>query len=54
MHASVLVGLQDNWFMVTAVLKEQYGIIMEEDLAARPNCLACRRHNITLHLQKLY
>lgn len=46
--------MQDNWFMVTAVLKEQYGIFMEEDLAARPNCLACRRHNITLSLQRLF
>lgn len=46
--------VQDNWFMVTAVLKEQYGITVEEDLSARPSCLACRRHNITLHLQKIY
>lgn len=52
--AHVSTCVQDNWFMVTAVLKEQYGITMEEDLSARPSCLACRRHNITLHLQKIY
>jgi hypothetical protein len=40
--------------MVTAVLKEQYGIVMDEDIGTRPSCLACRRHNITLHLQKIY
>lgn len=48
-----MLPLQDNWFMVTAILKEQYGIILEEDLSARPNCLACRRHNITLSLQRI-
>lgn len=49
----VLLAAQDNWFMVTAILKEQYFIILEEDLGARPNCLACRRHNITLSLQRI-
>jgi hypothetical protein len=40
--------------MVSAVLKEQYGVSMEEDLSTRPACLACRRHNITLNLQRIY
>jgi hypothetical protein len=47
-------GWRYNRFMVTAILKEQYGISLDEDLSARPSCLSCRRHNITLHLQKIW
>lgn len=49
-----LCPTQDNWFMVTAVLKEQYGIHLEEDLSSRPSCLACRRNNISLNMQRIY
>lgn len=46
--------IQDNWFVICAVMKDQYGIAMEEDLAARPPCAACRRTNFAFTLQKVF
>jgi hypothetical protein len=47
--------LQDNWFVLTAVLKDQYGITLEEDPATTaPRCAGCRRTNMTLVMQKQY
>eukprot|EP00879_Flechtneria_rotunda_P024210 GHRR01025658.1.p2 GENE.GHRR01025658.1~~GHRR01025658.1.p2 ORF type:complete len:181 (+),score=67.69 GHRR01025658.1:1128-1670(+) len=46
--------LQDNWFVLTAVMKDQFGVVMEEDSSvARPACVACRRNNISITLHKL-
>ncbi|MEW5311863.1 MAG: hypothetical protein WDW38_003547 [Sanguina aurantia] len=44
----------DNWFVLGAVLKSQFGITMEEDTSCRPSCLACRRFNLALFMQKIY
>jgi hypothetical protein len=49
----LLLWLQDNWFVLTACLKDMYGVIMEEDSSAKPKCVACRRNNISLVLQKV-
>jgi hypothetical protein len=35
---SVAEYVQDNWFVLSAILKDQYGVVMEED------CCACRGH----------
>jgi hypothetical protein len=46
---------QDNWFVLTAVLKDQYGITLEEDPSTTaPRCAGCRRTNMTLLMQKQY
>lgn len=45
--------IQDNWFVLTAVLKDQYGLLLEEDMGARPQCVACRRTNLALSMSKL-
>jgi hypothetical protein len=45
---------QDNWFVLTACLKDMYGVIMEEDSSAKPKCVACRRNNISVVLQKVF
>ena len=45
--------VQDNWFVLTAVLKDQYGMLLEEDTAARPACVACRRTHLAISLSKL-
>jgi hypothetical protein len=49
----LLLLLQDNWFVLTACLKDMYGVIMDEDSSAKPKCVACRRNNITVVLQKV-
>lgn len=46
--------VQDNWFVLSAVLKDQYGIVLEEDVSARPSCAACRRINMAITLQKYF
>ena len=46
--------VQDNWFVLAAVMKDQYGIAMEEDLGARSPCAACRRTNFAFTMQKFY
>eukprot|EP00878_Enallax_costatus_P006504 GHUV01006819.1.p2 GENE.GHUV01006819.1~~GHUV01006819.1.p2 ORF type:complete len:141 (+),score=11.05 GHUV01006819.1:284-706(+) len=48
-----IYAVQDNFFVLTAVLKDQYGVLMEEDNTARPKCVACRRNNITVTLHKV-
>ena len=45
--------VQDNWFVLCAVLKDQYGILLEEDASLRPTCVACRRTNLAVTMQKL-
>jgi hypothetical protein len=45
--------VQDNWFVLTAVLKDQYGMLLEEDTAARPACVACRRTHLAISMSKL-
>jgi hypothetical protein len=39
--------------VLSAVLREQHGVLLEEDASARPACLACRRHNSTFTLHKV-
>lgn len=46
--------VQDNWFVLSAVLKDQYGIVLEEDISARPSCAACRRINLAISMQKYF
>jgi hypothetical protein len=46
--------LQDNWFVLTACLKDMYGVIMEEDSSAKPKCVACRRNYISVVLQEVF
>jgi hypothetical protein len=43
-------AVQDNWFVLGAVLKDQFGVQIEEDNSARPSCLACRRSHLALTL----
>lgn len=42
---------QDNWFVLTAVLKDSYSMLLEEDRSSRPGCVACWRSNINLTIQ---
>jgi hypothetical protein len=46
--------LQDNWFVLLAVLKDQFGVLLEEDSSGRPQCVACRRTNLALAMTKIY
>eukprot|EP00877_Chromochloris_zofingiensis_P013558 jgi/Chrzof1/8456/Cz03g11080.t1 len=46
--------MQDNWFVLSAVLKDQYAIVLEEDTSVRPTCAACRRSNLAFTMQKYY
>jgi len=50
-HSS-LAALQDNWFVLAAVMRDQYGILLDIDPAGRPGCSACQRTNMTLVLTK--
>jgi hypothetical protein len=43
----------DNWFVLVAVLKDQYGMLLEEDTAGRPACMACQRAHLAVWLSKL-
>lgn len=45
--------IQDNWFVMTAVLKDQYGLALEEDSSARPACATCRRNNLTISVHRI-
>ncbi len=40
--------------MLGAILRDQFGVVLEEDSAARPACLACRRTNLAVTLNKIY
>lgn len=44
--------MQDNFFVVGAVLKDQYGVTMSEDSSMRACCAACRHGNMVLVLQQ--
>jgi hypothetical protein len=44
--------LQDNWYVLAAVLKDTCGVVMEEDKGNRPQCIACRRNNVSISMQK--
>ena len=45
--------VQDNWFVLSAILKDQYGIIMEEDCCcSRHTSILARRHNMNITLSK--
>lgn len=47
-----VVHMQDNFFVLTAVMKDQYGVMMEEDNSNRPKCVACKRNHVAVTLQK--
>ncbi|GBF88347.1 hypothetical protein Rsub_01059 [Raphidocelis subcapitata] len=49
---SIAEFVQDNWFVLAAILKDEYGIIAEEDASNKPTCAACRRSNVSLTLEK--
>lgn len=51
---SISSAVQDNWFVLGAVLKDQFGVVLEEDTSARPTCAACRRTNLAVSLIKIY
>ncbi len=43
--------------MLGAILKDQFGVVLEEDVADpahRPPCPACRRTNLAVTLTKIY
>lgn len=40
--------------MLGAVLKDQFGVLLEEDVGSRPACLACRRLGVSLTMQKIF
>ena len=44
---------QDNWFVLCAVLKDQFGVLMEEESGGRPSCPACRRTHLAVMLRKI-
>ena len=44
--------VQDNWFVLSAILKDQYGICMEEDHCCCKGSLLTRRHNLHITLSK--
>ena len=52
-HACVR-HLQDQWFVLSAILKDCFGVVLEEDSSARPACAACRRSNLAITLTKIY
>ena len=45
---------QDNWFVLGAILKDQFGVVLEEDPAGRPTCAACRRTCLAVTLNKIF
>ncbi|GLC47961.1 hypothetical protein PLESTB_000044100 [Pleodorina starrii] len=53
-YGGVAAAVQDNWFVLGAILKDQFGVLMEEDCAARPACMACRRTCLSIILNKIY
>ena len=46
--------VQENWFVLCAVLKDQFGVLMEEQGGERPSCLACKRTNLAITLNKIF
>lgn len=53
-YEGVAAAVQDNWFVLGAILRDQFGVVLEEDSTARPACLACRRTNLAVTLNKIY
>ncbi|KAL6765594.1 hypothetical protein V8C86DRAFT_502207 [Haematococcus lacustris] len=54
---SIADFVQDNWFMLTAVLKDQFGVVMTEEAglaAGGLQCNACRRTHLAVSLQKIF
>lgn len=47
-------AVQENWFVLCAVLKDQFGVLMEEQSVARPTCPACKRSHLAVTLHKIY
>ena len=48
---------QDNWFVLVAVLKDQFGVVLEEEggpAPPRPSCAACRRNHLAVTLHKIF
>lgn len=44
--------VQDNWFVLSAILKDQYGVCMEEDYCQRHASILSRRYNLHICLSK--
>jgi len=44
--------VQDNWFVLSAILKDQYGIAMEEDYCQRQGSILSKRYNLHLAFSK--
>ncbi|KAG2501605.1 hypothetical protein HYH03_000110 [Edaphochlamys debaryana] len=53
-YGTIAAAVQDNWFVLGAILKDQFGVVMEEDSAARPSCPACRRTCLAVTLNKIF
>lgn len=51
LHA--MLWAQEHWFVLCALLKDQLGVLLEEDITARPSCPACRRTNCSVTLDKV-
>ncbi|KAG2453826.1 hypothetical protein HYH02_002033 [Chlamydomonas schloesseri] len=53
-YGSIAAAVQDNWFVLGAILRDQFGVVLEEDPAARTTCAACRRTCLAVTLNKIY
>eukprot|EP00798_Chlamydomonas_sp_ICE-L_P029385 gene29385-5738_t len=50
---NIVEYVQDNWFVLLAILKDQFGVLLEEEVRKRPDCVACRRTNMAVLLTKI-
>ena len=46
--------VQENWFVLSAMLKDQFGVLMEESSGDRPGCSACKKVHLAVVLNKIY
>eukprot|EP00198_Chlamydomonas_reinhardtii_P006643 XP_001695979.1 predicted protein [Chlamydomonas reinhardtii] len=53
-YGDIAPAVQDNWFVLGAILKDQFGVVLEEDPAGRPTCAACRRTCLAVTLNKIF
>lgn len=44
--------VQDNWFVLSAILKDQYGVCLEETCCSRHSSILSRRHSMHIALYK--
>ena len=49
---SITEYVQDNWFVLSAILKDQYGVCLEESGCKRHSSILSRRFNMHVSLYK--